>query len=418
MHCTKSATTASPCTTSRTRRARRSTCTPRCASSTTCGWRSAPTTSTAARGRTTRRSRARRSTVGATAGRRPIPQDWATARACSRARRGCASPPSTSGARPTTSTTSSIPRRGSMRCARVRTGSTPGTASTGWGSARRAISGSTRTSASAAAAAGAAASSTPHSSTPTAAPGTSAAPTTSDGSPPKRPGRSDEGEELVEGGSGVLADEDAVHAEGAGGLDVPGEVVEEDRACRVGHAHALERGVEDDGVGLAHPFLARVDDGVEQLVERELPSPRVAVLPDVVGDDRGLEAFGPDEAHRFHDEAAVDLVGDHHREHLAGVEAESVGLGRSLDPGQRVDEGDLAPLELVPRVVGVGVVGAEHDLHHVRGVDVLRACIRVRSRERRRGEDAAVVPEDGVEVAHVPWCAATRRYAAWISAPR
>ena len=75
---------------------------------------------------------------------------------------------------------------------------------------------------------------------------------------------------------------------------------------------------------------------------------------------------------------------------------------------QRVDERDLTPLELVPRVVGVGVVGAEHDLHHARGVDVLRARVRVRGGERRRGEDAAVVPEDGVEVAHRPCCAATR----------
>src|SRR5690349_4410870 len=94
--------------------------------------------------------------------------------------------------------------------------------------------------------------------------------------------RSDEGEELVEGGGGVLAHEDAVHAEGAGGVDVAWEVVEEDGARGVVHADARERGVEDRGVGLAHTLLARVDDRVEELVERELPAPRVAVLADVV----------------------------------------------------------------------------------------------------------------------------------------
>ena len=188
-------------------------------------------------------------------------------------------------------------------------------------------------------------------------------------------------EELVEGGGGVGADEDAVHAHGARGVDVAGEVVEEDGAGRVVDADALERGVEDRGIGLAHTLLARVDDRVEQLVERELPAPRVAVLADVVGDDRGAQALRPHHAHGLDHEAPIDLVGHHHREHLAGVEAESVRLGCSLDLRERVDEGDLTPLELVPRVVGVGVVGTEDDLDHLRRVDVLRAR---RTRPRRR----------------------------------
>ena len=78
------------------------------------------------------------------------------------------------------------------------------------------------------------------------------------------------------------------------------------------------------GSGLRTPSSHESIDGVEQLVERELAPPGVAVLADVVGDDRGAQALGPHHPHRLHHEAAVDLVGHHHREHLAGVEAEAV----------------------------------------------------------------------------------------------
>ena len=115
---------------------------------------------------------------------------------------------------------------------------------------------------------------------------------------------------------------------------------------------------------------------------------------------------------------AVDLVGHHHREHLAAVEAEPGRLGVGLDARQRVDERDLTSLELVPHVVGVGLVAAEHDLHQVGRLDVLGARVRVRGRERRGGEDAPVVPEDGVELAHRPWWAATRAVRGRISGPR
>ena len=67
----------------------------------------------------------------------------------------------------------------------------------------------------------------------------------------------------------------------------------------------------------------------------------------------------------------VDLVDHHHREHFAGVEAHPRGLGVGLDLRQRVDEGDLTSFELVPRMVGVRVVAAEHDPDHLVGIDGL-----------------------------------------------
>ena len=85
---------------------------------------------------------------------------------------------------------------------------------------------------------------------------------------------------------------------------------------------------------------------------------------------------------------------------------------------ERVHERELAALQPVPRMVRVGVVGAEDDLHHDLGVGVLRARVRVRGGERRRGEHTAVVPEDRVEVAHEAWRPATRAYAAATSGPR
>ena len=155
--------------------------------------------------------------------------------------------------------------------------------------------------------------------------------------------------------------------EPARGDDVAFEVVEEHARDRVGDAELLERGVVDRGVGLAHADLARVDHRVEQLVDRDHPAPRAAVLGDVVGDDRGADAPCPHRSHVLDDDRAVVGIVGHPAEQLAGVEADPRVGGVRGDLRERLAQAELTPLALVPRMVGVGVVRAEHELHQLVG---------------------------------------------------
>ena len=70
-----------------------------------------------------------------------------------------------------------------------------------------------------------------------------------------------------------------MHAHGLRRGHVAREVVQKDGAGGVIHPDALQRGEEDGGVGLAYPFLARIDDGVEELVvEAPVVDPRRGVI--------------------------------------------------------------------------------------------------------------------------------------------
>src|SRR4029434_7248533 len=105
-----------------------------------------------------------------------------------------------------------------------------------------------------------------------------------------RGSRLEEAVELGEGVRGILADQNRVHPEGPGRLDVPRKVVEEDGSVRAGDAEPREREPEDLPSGLPAAHLGGVDDGVEDLFEGKSPTPVVAELGDVVRHHRGAEA--------------------------------------------------------------------------------------------------------------------------------
>ena len=77
-----------------------------------------------------------------------------------------------------------------------------------------------------------------------------------------------------------------------------------------------------------------------------------------------------------------------------------LGLAESHDGLARVGERQLAALEAVPRVVGVGVVGAEDQVEHALGADALLRAEGADGGEGRVHEDAAEVEENRVHGWH------------------
>ncbi len=83
--------------------------------------------------------------------------------------------------------------------------------------------------------------------------------------------------------------------------------------------------------------------------------------------------------------------------------------GRSLDQiGPVFDDCDLTALEAMPRVVRVLVVRPEHELEDDLTVDAVVGSERGHVRERRRGEHAVEVEEDGVDCWHASVCVSPR----------
>ena len=154
-------------------------------------------------------------------------------------------------------------------------------------------------------------------------------------------------------GRGSASDEDAVHADPAGGHEVALEVVEEDGALGIADPEPVERGEEDRGIGLAHPFLATSRPRVEQLVDRQRarhasPYSRTLLVTMAVRRLACATARTASTTTR-----AVDVVDDACREHLAHVEpACRRPPASALIARERVRERDLAPLEPVPGMVG------------------------------------------------------------------
>ncbi len=116
-------------------------------------------------------------------------------------------------------------------------------------------------------------------------------------------------------------------------------------------------------VGLAHPDLARVDDDLEQLVDRERRPPVVAPLLHVVREQGDRHAGGEELAGAVHD-GPVDA--DRHLGHERQVRVHVDRLAEHLGcPGlhacEPVLERDLADLHAVP-VVGDGLAGLDRGL--------------------------------------------------------
>ena len=184
-----------------------------------------------------------------------------------------------------------------------------------------------------------------------------------------------------------------MHAQRAGGGDVAFVVVEEHGVGGLVDTELFQCGVVDRGVGFAHADLARVDHRVEQLVDGDHLAPRAAVLGDVVGHHCGADAAGAHRAHEVDDDGAVEGVLGHAAEQLAGIEPDARlgGIGGDLREG--FAEPELAALTLVPRVVGVGVIRAEHQVHQVLGLDALGGGVLVDGLERRAGEHTTEVEQ-------------------------
>ena len=135
------------------------------------------------------------------------------------------------------------------------------------------------------------------------------------------------------------------------------------------------------------PTSRAVDDDVEQLVDRHAapatiaePSRTLLVMrPEPV-------ALGPQRAHPVHDR----LVDGHSPSRAcSGVKSTSTpcSLPSSRDLDDPVGDGQLAALDLVPRVVGVLLVGADEQLE-------VAAAGRGQRAPRRRREHAGEVEQD------------------------
>ena len=84
----------------------------------------------------------------------------------------------------------------------------------------------------------------------------------------------------------------ARHPELAGRVAVDLEVVDEQAVAALGQPEPLERQLVDLGIGLAHPDERRVDDQLEDLVDREHRAPQRLPLAHVVGEERHAVARG------------------------------------------------------------------------------------------------------------------------------
>ena len=117
-------------------------------------------------------------------------------------------------------------------------------------------------------------------------------------------------------------------------------------------------------------------------------------LARVVGDERGAQAALAQPARRRDHRLARAAAARHAREDRERVEREP-GLRRERhDRLARVEQRDLAALEAVPGVVGVAVVGAEHEAEHAFGRRAELGRGLGEHRERRRRVDAAEVEQD------------------------
>jgi len=197
----------------------------------------------------------------------------------------------------------------------------------------------------------------------------------------------------------TVAEVDGLDSE-LGGGDAVGLGVVDEQALGGGDAgEPLQGQLVDPRVGLAHPDEGRVDDRLEDLVDRQLRAPDRLPFADVVGQDR-------------HPVAATRQL-RHQRDHLpVRVEPVEVGLPEAVEAGPLADQrleavaedgeeavlADPAALELEQRVAAVELRGARRH----RGAELLErdAGVLLKAREgaeQRRGEHAAEVTDDGAD---------------------
>jgi hypothetical protein len=192
----------------------------------------------------------------------------------------------------------------------------------------------------------------------------------------------------------VVAYEHALHAEA---LRAP-------RRCRGGRRgrccvwpHApISASARSKIAGFGAPTSLEVDHGVEQLGERKRIAPRTAELARVVRDERRAVALLPQRA-GARDQRLARLRPRSCAPARAGIQREARASPRLHDAGPRPSARfELAALEPVPRMIGVELVGTEHDLEYDARIGAEFARDVLERAERRRSEDAAEVEEDGV----------------------
>ena len=142
-----------------------------------------------------------------------------------------------------------------------------------------------------------------------------------------------------------------------GADDVAGAVVEEHGLLRRHAAEQVEGVVVDGRVRLAHADLGAVHHDVEQLVDGHERAPHRRALAHVVGDEAELVALGAERAHPLEDRLVQGHVAEQ-RLQRREVDLDALLAAGLADRGRPVGDGHLAPLHLVPRVVGVLLVGA------------------------------------------------------------
>ena len=90
---------------------------------------------------------------------------------------------------------------------------------------------------------------------------------------------------------------------------------------------------------------------------------------------------------------AVEGVFGHAAEQLAGIEPDARSWALAVICVKASPSPSSPRSTLVPRVVGVGVIRAEHQLHQVLGLDALGGGVLVDGLERRAGEHATEVEQ-------------------------
>ena len=174
-------------------------------------------------------------------------------------------------------------------------------------------------------------------------------------------------------------------------------------AASAADTQLLQRQLVDPRLGLAGPDECRVDDHVEDLIDRQLGAPALLPLPDVVRADRESVAALAQLAH------VVDQV-------LVGMQMLEVALA---EPGERHVSSELlgqlsreraeerllghpTGFQLEQRVCPVANRDGRHRLAELLERDSGGILERDERVEHRRCQDAAEIADDRFDAAHVP----------------
>ena len=139
-------------------------------------------------------------------------------------------------------------------------------------------------------------------------------------------------------------------------------VIEEHRAL-VGHAAELrECQIVDGAAGLAQADFRRIDDHIEELIDWHEPRPGFAKLDHVVRHDGSPVVVATQLDDTLDHGLPCTRTACHSAKNVEGIELDALPCSEFDDALSRFDERNLSALEAMPGMVGVPVVGAEHDL--------------------------------------------------------